>query len=81
VGGGPTDLVVPVSRTDLESGSIAEIETAIRPKAASASASTLEGSTDTDGGRDERLRDDPGDDERARMDRPNAEWLGDEESG
>ncbi|MFB1066156.1 hypothetical protein [Natrinema sp. H-ect4] len=83
--GGGTDLVVPVSRTDLESGSIAEIETAIRPKAASASASasasTLEGSTDTDGGRDERLRDDPGDDERARMDRPNAEWLGDEESG
>jgi len=74
--GGGTDLVVPVSRTDLESGSIAEIETAIRPKAASASASTLEGSTDTDGGRDERLRDDPGDDERARMDRPNAEWSG-----
>ncbi|WP_226039702.1 hypothetical protein [Natrinema sp. DC36] len=90
---GGTDLIVPVSRADLEAGLTAEIETAIRPKAASASASasaspsapvsasTLEGSTDTDGGRGEGLRDDPRGDERARADRPNAEWLGDEESG
>lgn len=84
---GGTDLAVPVSRADLEAGLNAEIETAIRPKAASASmsasasASTLEGSADTDGGRGEGLRDEPRDDERARTDRPSAEWLGDEESG
>ncbi|MFC6765256.1 hypothetical protein ACFQE6_09670, partial [Natrinema soli] len=78
---GGNDLVVPVSRADLEDDLIAEIETAIRPNAASASASTLEGSADTDGGRGEGLRDEPRDDERARTDRSNAEWFGDEESG
>lgn len=73
---GGEDLVLPVSRADLEGGLIADLEAAIRP------GETLEErSPAAEGDGDGRLPNDRAGDERERPDRRGAEWLGDEESG